>query len=128
MMLAGLGLTYGTYLSAGSSVPHPTIVDLLRGEAVLVVYWLMFEAFDILELATGRTSRATAAIFPLNALAFFGITFIQWPEASPERAFYLLTGSGIAYLISATIRTRLRPPSSWVGGRLGTRARSVRQL
>ena len=62
MMLAGLGLTYGTYLVAASGAPNPTVADFVRAESVLAVYWLLFEIFDLIELAKGRMATPASAL------------------------------------------------------------------
>jgi hypothetical protein len=113
MMLAGLGLTYGTYLVAASGSPNPTIADFVRAEAVLAVYWLLFETFDLVELGKGRISPVTAALFPLNACAFLGISMLQWQALTPDTVYLLFGATGVAYVVSAVIRARLRPPSSF---------------
>ncbi len=113
MMLAGLGLTYATYLVAASGSPNPTIADFVRGEAVLASYWLLFEIFDLIELGKGRTAPVTAALFPLNACAFLGISMLQWETLTPDTVYLLFGATGTAYVVSAIVRARLRPPSSF---------------
>lgn len=113
MMLAGVGLTYGTYLVAASGAPEPTLADFARGEAVLAVYWLLFEAFDLFELGRGRTSPVTAAISPVNAFAFLGISMLQWEAMTPDTVYLLFGVTGAMYTASAIVRAWMRPPSSF---------------
>jgi hypothetical protein len=113
MMLAGVGLTYGTYLVAASGAPNPTLADFARGEAVLAVYWLLFETFDLVELVRGRSSPVTAAISPVNASAFLGISMLQWEAMTPDTVYLLFGVTGALYLASAIVRAWLRPPSSF---------------
>jgi len=113
MMLAGVGLTYGTYLVAASGAPNPTLADFARGEAVLAVYWLLFEVFDLFELGRGRTSPVTAAISPVNAFAFLGISMLQWEAMTPDTVYLLFGVTGAMYTASAIVRAWMRPPSSF---------------
>jgi hypothetical protein len=113
MMLAGVGLTYGTYLVAASGAPAPTLADFARGESVLAAYWLLFEVFDLIEFGRGRVSPMTAAISPVNACAFLGISMLQWEALTPDTVYLLFGVTGAMYTASAIVRAWLRPPSSF---------------
>jgi len=110
MAIVGLVTTYGTYLVArtGTDVGQ---LSLVREQAVLGIYWLLFESFDVLTLRRART--ASPAIMPLNACAFVGVSLVGWESVPPagEYVFYGVTAA--AYVASAIVRALvLRAPAA----------------
>ena len=111
MALAGLPATYGIYMlhaarSSGGS--------LALGQTVLFVYWLVFEGFDLLDVARKRASGGTASgVFPLNVLFFTAVSTIQWQAASEHTLYRFFILASAAYLLSALARLSILPPSSF---------------
>src|SRR5258708_14344621 len=108
MALFGLLATYGTCASRGD-----TGAPLSSALTVFSVYWLLFEAFDLLRAGRRSDRPAERALMPFNALAFMALSFYKCSKAAPDNMYLLAGGIAAAYLLSTAIRTRLRPPSSF---------------
>jgi hypothetical protein len=93
MALGGLIATYATV-----ALRPDTGAPLWEGQAIFAVYWLLFEAFDILE--------ADSWLLPLNAAGFMGLSLIKWHRADPAHAWVFLAAAAAAYLVSALLRSR----------------------
>ena len=91
--LLGLIATYVTCALRGDSG-----APLWQAQAIFTVYWLLFEAFDIL-------SRTTW-LLPLNAVGFVGLSLVKWDHAAPDRVWQFLAAASVAYLASAALRLR----------------------
>lgn len=130
--LAALGVvaTYGTYLLSEASLPQTgsPLRDFLAGQAILLGYWLLFEGFDLSRLEgwleteadAGRRDPA-AAVAPLNAAGFVGISLLQWSARAPEMVGWFASLATLLYVASALLRTRLRPLDADAGaGELAT--------
>ncbi len=109
MAVFGLFATYATVAS------RPDIgAPLASTQALLAMYWLLFETFDLF-----RLRRSTAGwtidsfILPINALGFLGLSLVKWQSADPEHLYAFLAAGAALYLASALLRTRLRPPSTF---------------
>jgi hypothetical protein len=93
MALGGLIATYITVaLRPDNGAP------LWEAQAIFAVYWLLFEAFDILQ--------ADSWLLPLNAAGFLGLSLIKWQRADPDHLWKLLAAVAAAYLVSALLRAR----------------------
>jgi len=91
--LGGLIATYATVaLRPDNGAP------LWEAQAIFAVYWLLFEAFDILQ--------ADSWLLPLNAAGFLGLSLIKWQRADPDDIWKLLAAVAAAYLVSAVLRAR----------------------
>jgi hypothetical protein len=108
MALFGLLATYGTCASRGD-----TGAPLWSALTVFSIYWLLFEAFDLMRAARRSDRPAERALMPFNALAFMALAFYKCSKAAPDNMYLLAAGIAAAYLLSTAIRTRLRPPSSF---------------
>lgn len=114
MAVGGIVGTYGTYaLRYGvESVTGSLAGDLISGQAVLAVYWLLFEGLDLLDAGRRRERPQLAqTLFPLNACGFIGVSLLQW--ASPTTLYLFFAAAGGAYLASTLVRARIRPPSGF---------------
>ncbi len=118
MMIAGLAVTYGSYLlsTAGEAV---STAGFIRGQSVIATYWLLFELFDLIETARVRRERVApaglypVALFPLNACALIGTSLLQWSRFSPHQLDVLLIASAGLFVIDALVRVKIRPPQSF---------------
>jgi hypothetical protein len=102
--LFSLIASYGIVIARGDpSSP------LAASQAFLLVLWLIFEAFDILQLSDPERPPAyAAALFPLNALGFLGLSAMKWNAAAPEQLYQFLAAAGALYLADSLLRCILR--------------------
>ena len=109
--VAGIVFTYATFLVRYNAyeTSDPLVADWGFGQSLLLVYWVVFEAYDLLSVARRRVEGVAETIFPLNAAGFLGISILQWSELSPTNLYVFFAFSGFAYLVSALIRSRLIP-------------------
>jgi uncharacterized membrane protein len=103
--LAALGVaaTYVTCAWRGD-----TGVPLWQAQAMFGVYWLLFEAFDLI--------RPTVWIAPLNAAGFLFLSLAKWHGASPGDVWILLAASAAAYVLSGALRARVNPEAAPLAG------------
>jgi hypothetical protein len=95
LVLIGLIFTYGI-----SALRGDVGTPLWEAQAVFIVYWLMFELFDVLHPGSW--------LLPLNAAGFLGLSLIKWNADAPDRLWILLAASAAGYLASAVARARSR--------------------
>ena len=111
MALAGLPATYGIYMlhaarSSGGS--------LALGQTVLLVYWLVFEGFEVFDSMRRRTEGGNpSAVFPLNAICFTAVSAMQWAAVSQSTLYQFFELAAAAYLGSTLVRALLLPPSGF---------------
>jgi uncharacterized membrane protein len=110
MALFGVVATYATCIWRGSSG-----ASLLAAECLLLVYWLLFEAFDLLRVRRRASSTQVELVFPLNAIAFLGLSYQAWSTHNPGGIWEAYAFFAVLYLVSAVARSFLRPPSSFAG-------------
>ncbi len=92
MAVFGLAATYGVCISRGDSG-----APLWNAQALFLVYWVIFEAYDIL--------RRTRLIFGLNALLFFVLSYLKWWDtAAHDRIWMFFAGNSVLYLGGALLR------------------------
>lgn len=116
MTVGGLIATYGIYfLFSGIGFPAaPFKGDFTSGQAVLAIYWLLFEAFDLLDIRKHPHEDSVArAILPLNAGGFVGVSLLHWMAAGRTDLHVLFAAAALAYLVSALLRARIQAPSSF---------------
>ncbi len=93
MALFGLVATYGVVVMRGDSG-----APLWQAQAIFIVYWLLFEIFDVL--------HPEAWLLPLNAAGALGLSVLKWQTAAPDRVWMLLAAAAVAYLIGGALRIR----------------------
>jgi len=87
----GLIATYATCgLHKDSGAP------LWQTQALFLVYWLVFEGFDLI--------RANGWLLPLNALGFLALSAGKWEHAAPNDIWQLAAGAAALYLGSTIVR------------------------
>lgn len=89
--LLGLVATWTVALLRGD--PN---AGLWQAQAVMAIYWLLFEAFDLVE--------PDMFLLPLNAVAALGLSLTKWETAAPDRLWWFLAGAAAAYLASTLWR------------------------
>lgn len=102
--LFSLVASYGIVIARGDQGS-----PLLATQAFLFVLWLIFEAFDLLQLSDPQPPPVYAgAFFPLNALGFLGLSAMKWDSAAPEQLHTFLAAAAALYLIDSILRAFLR--------------------
>ena len=114
MAVVGLVSTYSAYVfSVARIVPSSSAFTV--DQSVLTIYWLMFEAFDLFDLAKNKGSLAEesllpVALFPLNACGYIGTSLLRWDVSTP---IYMFLGcSALLFLGDSLVRAWLRPSPS----------------
>jgi uncharacterized membrane protein len=78
---------------------HPdTGSPLWQTQALFLVYWLLFEAFDIL--------HPDPWLLPLNALGFLTLSGAKWTHALPDQMWIFAAGASALYLGSTAVRAQ----------------------
>lgn len=103
MAVFGVAATYGAVIWRGSSD-----ASLGAAESLLILYWLLFEAFDLLRFRRGTTGGGVEFVFGLNALGFLGLSYRVWSVHNPEGLWQGCMYGGGLYLASAIARYLLR--------------------
>jgi uncharacterized membrane protein len=95
--LFGLIATYATCALRGDSG-----APLWQAQAIFVIYWLLFEGFDILSPDPWHPRL----LLPLNAIGFLGLSAVKWQHAAPQQIWQLAAGASALYLAGALVRAR----------------------
>jgi uncharacterized membrane protein len=85
-----------TYLTCG--LHKDTGAPLWETQGLFLLYWLLFEGFDLL--------RADPWLLPLNALGFLALSSGKWTHAAPDDIWQLAAGAAGLYLASTIVRAR----------------------
>src|ERR1035437_6546105 len=85
-----------TYITCG--LHKDTGSPLWQTQSLFLVYWLIFEGFDLL--------RADPWLLPLNALGFLALSTGKWTHAAPNDIWQLAAGAAALYLASTLVRAR----------------------
>jgi hypothetical protein len=96
--LFGLVATYATCALRGDSG-----APLWQAQAIFLIYWLLFEGFDILRPDPGLAGKA---LLPLNAIGFLGLSLVKWQHAAPQQIWQFAAGASALYLGGAILRAR----------------------
>jgi len=103
--LPGLAATYGLYFAHAAGSPEGS---LWAGQSLLLVYWLLFEGFDIIAARANRNSLfPEAALFSANAVGFLGLSWLQWHATQPDTICVCSIVATVAYLGSVFARILL---------------------
>jgi hypothetical protein len=96
--------TYVTFLT------RPTTgAPLWTIQMMLLIFWLMFEAFDLLRLNAGAEEwPGPGALFGLNALAGLGASAAIWYRLAPDSMWQFCSVGALLYLSSAWIRFAMK--------------------
>jgi uncharacterized membrane protein len=90
----GLVATYAT-----CGLHEDTGAALWQTQALFLVYWLVFEAFDHI--------RPDAWLLPLNAIGFLLLSGAKWSHSAPQDIWQLAAGAAALYLGSTLVRARV---------------------
>ena len=103
LALFGAIATYATCISRGD-----TGTPLWQAQALFAIYWLVFEAFDVM--------APTAWLLPINALGFLLLSLLKWNAAAPAEVWMLLASAAVAWAVSGALRARLHPEAKPLAG------------
>jgi uncharacterized membrane protein len=99
MALFGLAATWGTCISRGSAN-----ASLASSQSLLLAYWLLFEAFDLLRIRRKVTGPGLTLLMPLNAIAFIGLSFISWDAHASTDLWFGSALAAMLFLASTFVR------------------------
>jgi Predicted membrane protein (DUF2339) len=85
-----------TYFTCG--IHKDTGAPIWQTQSLFLVYWILFEVFDIL--------RPDPVLLPLNALGFLVLSYGKWQHAAPADLWQLAAGASTLYLVSTALRAR----------------------
>jgi hypothetical protein len=106
MAIFGLAATYATCISRG-----PSNAPLHVTESLFVVYWAVFEGFDLLRIGKRSTGTPLALMFPLNAIAFVGLSGNAWYEHASHGLWEMAAIAAALFLASALARAYMQHDS-----------------
>lgn len=106
MPLFGLISTYATCLWQGDLT-----LSLWTTQSLLLVYWLLFELFDVLRLHRRASGPMVELLFPLNAIAFLALSNHAWSTLASLHVWQSYAFQAALYLVSALTRAFLLPRS-----------------
>lgn len=107
----GIGATYLLFVLRGAGVAgSPLDAASNTPYLLLALYWLTFEAADVLSQTRRQTGDRTAVpLFGLNAIGLVGASVLGLPVASSSSLATYLAFIALGYLGSAALRLRLAP-------------------
>ena len=106
--LFGLAATYLTCISRGSSN-----ASLGATQSLFLLYWLLFEGFDLIRTHRRVVSGNLHLLSSLNTLGFFGLSYLSWSSHNPARLWIAAAYGSALFFADVLIRFSLRPPSSF---------------
>ncbi|MGJ5817811.1 DUF2339 domain-containing protein [Paludibaculum fermentans] len=100
----GVAATYGIIIAHGDQGS-----PLFTTQAFLFSLWLIFEAFDMVQLRSEDPRPAYASfIFPINALGFLLLSAAKWEKVDPVHLPHFLAAAALLYLGDSLLRGRMR--------------------
>jgi hypothetical protein len=106
--LFGLAATYLTCISRGSSN-----ASLSATQSLFLLYWLLFEGFDLIRTQRRVIAHGLHLVSPLNTLGFFGLSYLSWSHHDPSRLWIAAAFGAALFFADMLIRFHLRPPSTF---------------
>ncbi len=96
--------TYGIIIAHGDQGS-----PLFTTQAFLFTLWLIFEAFDMVQLRSEEPRPGYAAlIFPINALGFLLLSAAKWEKVDPAHLPHFLAAAALLYLCDSVLRGRMQ--------------------
>jgi len=112
--LFGVAATYLNHVlwlefRMGGFVPRPSLEIFWLGQGMLIVYWLVFSAFDfLLAPAAEREKRAAIGINLANTVAFLALSLRQVGAVFPESRYVLTGSAGLVYVATSSLLYALK--------------------
>jgi Predicted membrane protein (DUF2339) len=127
MGVMGVIFTYGSFLIRMAMSTEPASAgELATAQAILALYWVLFESFDLLEVRRQRETDMSRTLFPLNAAGLIGTSMLLWGDEPRTSLYVLYALTAGAYVVSSIVRAKLRPATTlaetdalgraWAGG------------
>ena len=108
MAVFGVVAVYASCIWRGNSG-----ASLAAAESLLVVYWLLFESFDLLRVRRRAAEFGLEFVFPLNAIAFLELSYNAWSAHDLRHIWQGYAFAAALYTVSAVARSVLRSPASF---------------
>ncbi len=106
MALFGVFATYGACIARGDSGS-----PLASSQAIIGVYWLLFEGFTILRASKPKAfSLPERCIFPLNTVGVLALSVPKWNHVARHHSWAFLAACAVVFIAGAAARYRLRRP------------------
>jgi hypothetical protein len=105
MALFGLFATWITCISRGDANAPLGVTT-----ALFIMYWLLFESFDILRAHRGAQAACLTWIFPVNTVAFLALAYRSWHTSDPADMWRMAALSAVLFLLSSVLRIAFRAP------------------
>jgi uncharacterized membrane protein len=102
--LFGLAATYLTCISRGQSD-----ASLTSTQSLFLVYWLLFEGFDLIRTKRGIVANGLQLVSPINTLCFLGLSYVTWQKHDPDDLWLSAAIAAALYLADSLIRAYIRP-------------------
>ena len=97
--LFGVFATYATCIARGDSN-----APFYASELLFLVFWMVFEGFDLLRVRARIVSVPLTLVFPVNALAFLALSGSAWSQHAPHELWELAVIMAILFSLSAFLR------------------------
>ncbi len=109
MALFGAAAAYATFLTRPDQG-----ATLMAVQGMLLIFWMMFETFDLWRISLCRPAAAVHhAFFAVNAAAGLGASAAIWFRKAPDSMWQFCLAAAALYLASATIRILLDEKSRY---------------
>jgi uncharacterized membrane protein len=102
--LFGLGATYLTCISRGQSD-----ASLASTQSLFLLYWILFEGFDLIRTKRGMVAGGLHLISPLNTLGFLGLSYLSWSNHNPEHMWIAAAYASALFFADTMARAYLCP-------------------
>jgi uncharacterized membrane protein len=111
--LFGVAATYLNHVlwlewRMGGFVPRPSLEIFWLGQGMLIMYWLVFSAFDFLLTPAAVRDKRAIGINLGNTVAFLGLSLLQVGAVFPASRFVLTGGAGVAYVVASSLLYALK--------------------
>jgi hypothetical protein len=90
-----------------------TAAPLAETQSLFLVYWLLFDGFDLLRTHRRVDDGASSLIFTANLSGFLGLSYRLWSSAAPDRLWFAAALGASLFLCDTAVRLIIRPPSSF---------------
>jgi uncharacterized membrane protein len=102
--LFGLAATYLTCVSRGQSD-----ATLPATQSLFLVYWLLFEGFDLIRTKRGMVADGLHLVSPLNTLGFLGLSYLTWSGHNAGHLWIAAAYGAGLFFVDTILRAYLRP-------------------
>jgi len=108
--MAMFGLVF-TWLTCAARTQ--TAAPLAETQSLFLVYWLLFDGFDLVRTWRGVEEGASSLIFTANLAGFLGLSYRLWSSAAHDRLWFAAALGSALFLCDTAARLMIRPPHSF---------------